>query len=320
MVNSRFQFGLVFVVFFGLFSGLNRVSAVNYPATSEKQRTQTATGSPDDAAIRQSAEAFENAFNAGDAKAVASKWAEDGDYVNQSGQSYEGRAKIQQEYEKFFAKYPGVQIRIEVDKIKMLSPGTAVAEGTSTLGSEEKPATVANHYLCIYVKKNGQWQIASTHDLRGVDNTNYGEMKDLEPLIGTWHYKNGSSLVEMSCLWIADKKFLERKFAVSENGTVTTSGTQIIGKNPLSQQITSWLFDSTGGHDLGMWTRQDKGWIIQSTGAIADGTPTSSLNQLTSVDADTIAWKSVNRRAGDQQLPDSAEVLLKRVSANQSGK
>lgn len=301
MINSRFQFGFMFVVLVGLLSGLNPVSA-------------------DETAIRQSAEAFENAFNAGDAAAVAAQWTEKGEYVNESGERYEGRANIQQEYEKFFAKYPGVQIHVNVDKIKMLSPETAVAEGTSTLGSEEKPATVASHYLSIYVKKNGLWQIASAHDLRGVDNTNYGEMKDLEALIGTWQYKNGSSLVEMSCLWIADKKYLERKFTVSENGKVTASGTQIVGKDPLSQQITSWLFDSSGGHDQGTWTRQDKGWIIQSNGATADGTPTSSLNQLSSVDADTIAWKSVNRMAGDQQLPDTAEVQLKRVSANQSGK
>lgn len=317
MINSRFHFGLLFIAIIGLFHGLHFASAANCPANTEKQQTQTA--SAEDAAIRQAAEAFENAFNAGDAKAVAEQWTESGEYVNESGERYEGRAKIQQEYEKFFAKYPGVQIHVGIDTIKMLSAETAVAEGTSTLGSEENPATVSNQYLCIYVKKNGLWKVASAHDLRGVDNTNYGKMEDLEALVGTWQYKNGSSLVEMSCAWIADKNFLERKFTVSENGKVTGSGTQIIGKDPLSQQITSWLFNSSGGHDQGMWTRQGEDWVIQSSGATADGTRTSSLNQLSKVDSDTIAWKSVNRMAGDKQLPDSDQVLLKRVSTNQSG-
>ena len=68
--------------------------------------------------------------------------------------------------------------------------------------------------------------------LRAVDNTDYGDMTDLEPLIGTWQYKNGSSLVEMSCQWIAGKKFLERNFTMSENGKVTAQESRSLGKIP----------------------------------------------------------------------------------------
>ena len=313
MIKSRFLFCCMFLLLAGQFFGLSSAAASEFPVAT-KQQDNSVTASMDETAIRQAADAFENAFNAGDAAAVASQWTEDGEYVNETGERYEGRASIQKEYAAFFEKYPGVKIHVDITKVKMISPGSALVEGTSTLGTEDKPATVSNQYLCVYVKQNNAWQVASAHDIRGVDNTNYGEMTDLEPMTGKWQFKNESTQVDISCRWIANKKFLERQFKVLENGTETTSGTQIIGRNPVSQQITSWLFDSNGGHDLGLWTREKQGWIIQSSGATADGTPTSSINQLSNVDANTIAWKSVNRTAGDQQLPDSAQVLLKRVS------
>ena len=307
MINTRFYIGFMLIaILVGSVTPQVPVAATGVP-------TALSAVAPDDTAIREAAQSFVKCFNTGDAKAVAALWAENGEYVDETGKRYEGRAAIEKEYESFFTEFQGVQIQIEVDTVKMLSPESAVAEGTSTLGTAESPAAVSSHYLAIYVKKNNQWQIASAHDIRAVDNTDYGDLADLEGIVGTWEYSDGGTKVKTSCSWIAGKKFLERSFTTSENGKVVSSGKQIIGKDPLSQQITSWLFDSTGAHDQGLWTRQGQGWAIQSSGSTADGIPTVAVNQLKHVDDDTISWKSVNRMAGDQRLPDSAEVLLKRV-------
>src|SRR5262245_59077238 len=50
------------------------------------------------AAIRQAAAEFVAAFDRGDAAAVAAHWLEDGEYVDESGRVFSGRAAIEAEY------------------------------------------------------------------------------------------------------------------------------------------------------------------------------------------------------------------------------
>jgi len=83
--------------------------------------------------IRECAKAFSNAFNSGDAKAIAAQWTMDGDYTNEAGIEFNGREAIEKEYTNFFKQYPGVKIKIDIEEIKMLSETSAIEEGTATL-------------------------------------------------------------------------------------------------------------------------------------------------------------------------------------------
>src|SRR5258708_3304874 len=49
------------------------------------------------------AQEFIAAFNKGDAKAVAGFWVPDGNYVDQAGREYKGRAALEKLYDKVFA-------------------------------------------------------------------------------------------------------------------------------------------------------------------------------------------------------------------------
>ncbi len=295
------------------------ISAEKPVATTIQQGSQAAAGA-DEVAIRASATAFAKSFNAGDAKSIAAQWTEDGDYVNEQGQRYVGRAAIQQEYEAFFSQYPGVQIQIKVDSVKVLSPTTAIQEGTTTLGTVDAPSPVSSSYLAIYVKQNNQWMIASARDVRVEIASTFDNVADFEKFIGSWSCENGSTRVATTCRWIADKKYIERKFSVTENGAVTQTGVQIIGWNPTEQQISSWLFDSTGGHDFAIWTPRKNGWETSSTGYTTDGTPTSASNILTHVDDNSMTWKSIHRMLGDQPLADTGELVLKRDTETRQGR
>ena len=301
---------------FSLVVGVNQASALeNSAETNIQSSTRNTASNLDESPVRKSTNAFVKMFNSGDAKGIAAQWTENGDYVNEQGQRFVGREAIQKEYESFFAQYPGIQIQVKVDNVKMLTPDSAIVEGTSTLGAANAPSPVSSHFIAIHVKRNNRWLIVSAHDIRVKVASRAGKVADLAGLIGVWQFTKGTTTVEIDCRWIANKKFAERAFSVFENGSLTHSGKQIIGLDPVSQQITSWLFDSTGGHDVGVRTPQGKGWIVESTGVLADGTPTSAVNRLTAVDDDSFSWQSVNRTAGDQSLPDSSEVLVKRVSA-----
>lgn len=320
MSKPRFCFGLTLVSFVVcLITDLTALTGEEPAAMRFQQGTRTAA-SPDEVAIRQSAAAFAKLFNAGDAKAIAARWTEDGEYVNEYGQRFVGRQAIQKEYEEFFAQFPGTQIQVKVDSVKMISPEVAIAEGTATLGTADAPAPISSRYIVVRVKRNNEWLTASARDLRVEVTSNHSKFADFEKLIGDWSYQHGSTHVMTTCRWIANKKYIERRFSVSENGAVTHSGKQIIGWNPMEQQITSWLFDSSGGHDFAVWSPQEKGWVSQSNGFTADGTPTSATNLLTHADGNSMTWKSINRTLGDEPLADTGELVLKRVATSTKGR
>ena len=86
----------------------------------------------------------------------------------------------------------------------------------------------------------------------------------------------------------------------------------MIGVDPLSQQIHSWMFRSDGGHAVGIWGASQRGWRIETTGVLPDGSITGAINYLSHPSDDTLVWVSTGRQVGAQQLPDEEKVVLKR--------
>src|SRR5262245_16965379 len=68
----------------------------------------------------QRAQEFIAAFNKGDAKAVAAFYTPDGDYVDQTGRQYKGRAALEKLYEKVFAERKGAKLNIIVTSTRMI--------------------------------------------------------------------------------------------------------------------------------------------------------------------------------------------------------
>src|SRR5437660_571415 len=64
------------------------------------------------------AQEFLEAFEKGDAKAVAGFWTPEGDYVDPSGRKYKGRAAIQKMYEKVFARQKGAKLTVNVSSVR----------------------------------------------------------------------------------------------------------------------------------------------------------------------------------------------------------
>lgn len=266
----------------------------------------------EEAAIRRSAVAFREAFNRGDAKAIAALWTADGDYVDEEGQRFQGREAIEQEYSNFFAAQPGVKIAMVVDSVRVLDGETAIEDGRSTLVPAPPGAPAICRYTAIHVKSKGKWQIASVRDSRVELPSTYGHLQDLEPMIGTWIADEHDAKMEVTCRWMTNKNFIERRYTVQRGGEETSSGTQLIGWDPLERRIQSWTFTSDGGYAVGSWSRRENGWTVASRGVTADGTTTASVNLVTFVDRDAVTWQSVERSAGGASLPGLEEVLLKR--------
>ena len=66
------------------------------------------------------AQAFIEAFHKGDAKAVAGFWTPDGEYIDQVGQHFKGRAALEKLYQKVFAGRKGAKLAITIISLRMV--------------------------------------------------------------------------------------------------------------------------------------------------------------------------------------------------------
>ena len=262
--------------------------------------------------IRETAERFVDAFSKGDAKGVAALWADDGEYVDASGERTNGREAIQKKYAAFFGANAGAKIEVAIDAIHQAGAETAIEDGHSklTLAAQNGPAS-SGRYTVVHVKRNGQWQIASARDLPGETVAGGDPLSDLDWMIGTWHVEHLGAEMELTCRWLADKSFVEATYSKREGDKVTPTATQIIGVEPRSGRIASWMFTADRGYAHGLWIPHETGWAIEFEGTRADGTTTTAVNLLSRVN-DALVWKSTQRMVAGQGLPDTDEVVLKR--------
>jgi uncharacterized protein (TIGR02246 family) len=265
----------------------------------------------DEKAIRQSARDFTQAFNRGDPKAVAVLWTPEGEYIDESGQVFTGRATIEKEYAAFFKEHPKSQIQVKIGSIRFVGPTLAYEEGTTRLVEEPVGATSISHYLVLHLKQDGNWLMASVRDLDSVPLSNHESLKVLESIIGDWTVSSGDRRVEMNCEWIENRNFIRRRYQVYHEDDLVGSGFEIIGVDPEIGEIASWQFTDDGGLGHNIWRSDGRRWIIEAKGTTRDGLPTSSTNILTPIDKDSFNWESVDRTVGHE--PAGATPMAKVV-------
>ena len=273
---------------------------------------QKASAEDELAAIRQGSKDFEKAFNAGDADAVSELWTEDGEYVDESGKNYSGRAEIAAAYGEFFNNNPEAKIQIHVDAVRLLSENTALEDGRAIVSPPPANAPGVGKYTAIHVKVDGQWLMSSVRDSSIETPSSYHHLSDLEWLVGTWTAEELGVKTTSVCRWVANKSFVERRYTITHTDGTKASGLQLIGWNPAVGHVQSWNFSPDGGHAVGVWSPHEGGWTAQIQGITGEGVATYAVNHLTRLDDNAYVWQSVNRTLGGQQLPDTGEVILKR--------
>jgi uncharacterized protein (TIGR02246 family) len=278
----------------------------------------SAEPTPEERAVRQTAQAFADAFNKADAKAVAALWTPDGDYLI-GLDSVEGRDKIQKLYEEFFKAHPGSKMTVKVDSVRTIAPSVALEEGTAKVSESKNGPPTASKYSAIHVKQNdGKWLMASVQEFesRPVFES---DLNDLAWLIGTWQASEEGGRVEITYQWTSNhKNFIRGETKSSpKNGEPASAGdggTQIIGRDPHTGQIISWFFNADGGHGFGAWTPNENRWMIDTQGVTGNGVPSEAVNVLHHASDSVMSWQSSHRAHGDEILPDLKEVVFERES------
>jgi uncharacterized protein (TIGR02246 family) len=285
--------------------------------------TLCADQAEDEAAIRKNDDAYVEAYNKHDAKALAEMWSPEAVYVDpETGEEAVGREEIEKEFADTFAGLKDAKLEIDVKSIRFLSPNVAIESGTARiLRSNEEPDE--SIYSALFVKRDGKWLLDRVTEEQppappAPPPSNYEHLKDLEWMVGSWidNDEDGQVTIQTDCDWAKNKNFMTRSFAVVIGGQVNMSGMQIVGWDPAAKQIRSWVFDSDGGFAEGKWTRKGNRWLIQQAGTLPDGSKSSAVNIMKQIDNDSFTWQSVQRSVNGDILPNVDEVTVVRRPAH----
>ena len=226
-----------------------------------------------DKAILQRVASYVDAFNKGDATAVAKHWSKDGVYVNRtSGARLVGREAIAASFDEMFADGPVGELQVQVESIRIVRPDVAVEDGTVRFIARTGPIDTTS-YTAIYVREESEWKLDS---IRETDSppppTNYDILSEWEWMVGDWTDELDEWKVETNCEWSANRNFLTRSFNVVKDDETQIQGMQVIGYSPLDNVFKCWVFHSGGGFGEGTIEFRDDQYVLVPSRGDSQGT------------------------------------------------
>jgi uncharacterized protein (TIGR02246 family) len=264
----------------------------------------------DRAAIAAAMQEFVQTFERGDAKSLANFWTEEGEFVGGDGTSVRGRAALAKAYAGFFAKNPKAKVEVDRDSVRFLSRDTAVEEGHFKMRKDKAEAPVSARYSALHVREGGKWLLALLRDWPDEGDS----LRDLDWLIGSWEAKRDGIEIHTTYEWDENKAFIRVRFSIREEGH-TLTGTEMIGKDPSTGRLRSWIFGGHGGFGHAVWSRDGQRWLQEAEGVHADGSTLRATNILTRLGNDAFTWQAVHRAERDEELPDLPPVKVTRVKS-----
>ena len=303
-----------------IFGGLAISLVVSQMSVTRPAQSQEAKGAKKPAeateldGLKSSAAAFEKAFNAGNAKAIAAQFTEKAEVVDDDGDVVEGRANIEARFAELFKENPKARIEVELTSLRQLSPDVAVEDGYSTTTlSPDEPGS-RSPYTLVHVKRDGKWLIASVRDFpeEATEATAHEQLDSLGWLVGHWVDESSEGRVETTCQWSEDGNYLLQDYVVKARRGAVMKGTQRIAWDPLRHTIRSWAFDQSGAFTEATWTPLDDAWILKAEGVTPDGEGVSVTRIVTLINNDSFQIDSTALVVGNELLPDSSVRVVRR--------
>lgn len=296
------------------------VSAQSAPANAQRvpatAQAAPAQGMPGTVEIQKITLDLTNAFNGAKADDIAAMFLADGELVDEQGTVHKGQDAVKDLLKKFFAKFPGTQMEIVVDSIRLVGP-VAIQEGTRFTSSKDG-SNASVRFVSVLSKTDKGWKIASLSDFadESAADANPGEfLQPLNWLIGDWINEGTDARVKISYQWSEDNNFIVGDIIVNKNDQSVMKSSQRIGWDPRLNKPRSWTFDSDGGFAESTWTETEEGWVVQSTAVMPDGLTGSANVTITLGENGRYVMSGRNRLVGNSQEPDYEITVVKKPPA-----
>jgi uncharacterized protein (TIGR02246 family) len=263
-------------------------------------------------AIEKSARLFMQAFDHGDAAAVASLWTAQGEMRDPGGRVIQGRKDIEAAFRALFKEQPKATIEVLVKSIRFPAKDLAVEEGLLRLSHGGKDMPTTTSYVVVHAREGGQWKIALSSEA----GSGQDRLEDLGWLLGEWTGKAPEGTVRLSFARDPKKPIITATISRVSGGKDPVTRTIRIAVDPETGRIRSWSFEDDGGHAQAVWVNDGKSWILDSRGVLADGTPTAERIVLRRVGADAISWRAIDRVLGETPQADTPPMRLTRANGS----
>ena len=273
--------------------------------------------SPEKAAVMANDRAYETAYAKGDVKALGEFFTEDAEYTTSNGNTLRGRAAIEESTRAAFLGNKGAKLAIALDSVRVLGPEAVLEKGSTTVTTKDGE-TSGELYTAIYVKKDGKWKMSNLVETPLPEVTSQDHLEELAWLIGEWEEADKSTDVTVRSQYVRARggNFLTRNVTVKRAGDVILEGWQIIGWDPIEENIRCWTFDGEGGFSEGVFTRDGNRWLLRETGVTPDGSRTAADNTYNKLSNDRFTWESNNRTLDGDLQPSIGKIEINRVKGN----
>lgn len=264
-------------------------------------------------AVKKAEIATIEAFNKGDADALAKLFAEKGELVDENGNVFAGREQISGLFKAFFERFPKAELQMEVTGVRTVGDSLAIEEGVRLITVPDSDVAAQVRYAAVRDKVGDSWPIASYSEFADDPAPTPAEMLSaVSFLVGDWIDESPEGKTTINYRWEDDGNFLLGDYTLAVAGMPESRSHQRIGWDPLEGVIRSWTFDSDGGFSTGEWVPTEAGWVIKSDATMPDGTTGSATVTVTPTDADHFIVRSSDRIIGGVDEPEFELTVARR--------
>lgn len=265
-------------------------------------------------AIKAKVEAYEKAFNTGDAPALSRMWAPDGSYINTDGWVSTGRDQLEKLHAHILSDKPKQTIKVYVGSItQSANDADAVVErGIAVMRDASGGIVSRSPYIAIHRKIGGEWLLQSVVEMS--TQTLPAQVTDLNWMLGSWKASNADNSVTLTNtmqpsghLMVSDIEVTQGKSSPQHEMIMTTV-------DPASGKLTAFLFDANGGYGRGIWHQNQGKWYLNTHRTKPDGTTLDAVIVMKRDSDNTMSWQTVGRTADGITLKDLPEVVVTRTS------
>src|SRR5262249_51909873 len=155
--------------------------------------------------------AYIAAYNQKNVGKLVDLFTPDGTLIDSENVAIRGRDDITEEFSEAFEERSNYTLHAQVDRIRMITPDVAQAEGVSRLVSP-KEATIANHFVVLLARQGQNWKIAEIRDYPAPPDivAPSERLKELEWLVGDWVDESEDTQVTSTVRWGQGNAYLVR--------------------------------------------------------------------------------------------------------------
>lgn len=272
--------------------------------------SQCQQSNPDVANVKTAAATFTQALTDHDANTIASLLTSDVTEYDLTKQEAISGSDNVLKYLTTLLPQDNSQLHISIEQISIKGPDLIRARGLAEHHNEQTAFSVD------FKKEEGTWRISQiSHLLLQPAPSHYEQLQELNWLVGSWVNQDADTSFHSHYQWDTSKNFLEQEFTLIVLGHKQLSGKQLIGWDPTTSSIRSWIFDTDGGFGESRWTKDESQWYVSTAFTLADGRKASATHIFTPVDNNTYTFTSVSRDVDGALLPNIGPFTIIRESA-----